>query len=53
MNSQLALQLEAKMKQGFQLHASGELEEAQILYEEVLSKDPRHFNALQLLGTLC
>lgn len=53
MNSQLALQLEAKMKQGFQHHSSGELEEAQILYEEVLSKDPRHFNALQLLGALC
>lgn len=53
MNSQLALQLEAKMKQGFQHHSSGELEQAQILYEEVLSKDPRHFNALQLLGTLC
>jgi len=53
MNSKLALQLEAKMKQGFQHHSNGELEKALILYEGVLSKDPRHFNALQLLGTLC
>ena len=53
MKSQATQQLEAKMKQGFQYHANGELEKAKILYEAVLAKDPRHFNALQLLGTLC
>jgi len=39
MNSQLALQLESKMKQGFQYHVSGELEEAQILYKDELVKE--------------
>lgn len=53
MKSQATQQLEETMKLGFQHHANGELEKAKNLYELVLDTDPRHFNALQLLGTLC
>jgi tetratricopeptide (TPR) repeat protein len=35
-----------------QHHLHGEFARAKALYEEVLRREPRHFNALQLLGTL-
>jgi tetratricopeptide (TPR) repeat protein len=34
------------------LHRQGNLEEAQVIYEKILSIQPDHFDALQLLGSL-
>jgi len=41
-----------KLEQGFLFHTSGKLEEARCIYEEILNLNPRHFQALKLLGTL-
>ena len=41
-----------KIQQAFSHHQRGELERARALYEEILQADPRHFDALQLLGTI-
>jgi len=34
------------------LHRKGCLAEAELLYRDILNKDPRHFDALQLLGAI-
>jgi len=43
---------QATCNQGLALHHAGRLEEARRCYDEVLRRDPAHFNALYLLGTL-
>jgi predicted O-linked N-acetylglucosamine transferase (SPINDLY family) len=37
---------------GFELHRVGELAKAKEIYEQVLVKSPRHFDALHLLGVI-
>ena len=41
-----------KFQQALALHQQGHLDEARTLYESVLKKQPRHFNALHMLGVL-
>ncbi|MCW5297833.1 tetratricopeptide repeat protein [Herbaspirillum lusitanum] len=41
-----------QIQQAVALHQSGELDKAEALYTKVLSKFPRHFQALYLLGML-
>jgi len=38
--------------QGFSLHQQGKLTEAQAIYEQLLTIEPNHFDAQQLLGAL-
>jgi tetratricopeptide (TPR) repeat protein len=42
----------AKLRSALALHQAGQLEQAAVLYREILRSEPRHFEALQLLGTL-
>jgi tetratricopeptide (TPR) repeat protein len=44
--------LQAICEQGLALHRSGRLEEAAQCYDKVLRRNPRHADALHLLGTL-
>lgn len=41
-----------KFQQALALHQLGQLEEARVLYESVLKKQPRHFDALHMLGVI-
>jgi len=41
-----------ELERALALHRKGCLVEAEILYRDILGKDPRNFDALQLLGTL-
>lgn len=41
-----------KFQQALALHQQGQLDEARVLYESVLKKQPRHFDALHMLGVL-
>ena len=45
-------QLHILVQQGVALHQQGSLVEAQVIYEKILSIQPDHFDALQLLGVL-
>lgn len=45
--------LDALCGQGRALHQAGRLDEARRVYETVLDADPRHFQALHLLGVCC
>jgi len=49
MNSNLALELTAR---AMTLHQNGQLREAQRLYEQILRINPRHFDALRMMGRL-
>jgi hypothetical protein len=40
-------------RQGLALHHAGRIEEARECYKKALRRDPGHFQALHLLGTLC
>jgi lipopolysaccharide biosynthesis regulator YciM len=40
------------LQKGFDMHQSGHLDEARVIYKKILAKNPRHFDALQLLGAL-
>jgi len=51
-NSAVAKVIAMKLKQGLTLHQSGKLHQAELIYEEILKKDHRNFEALQLLGTI-
>ena len=51
-NNQNAAQVQAQFKEGLALHQKGELAKAQELYEQVLKLQPRHFDALHLLGVI-
>src|SRR3974390_3612118 len=46
----VTMQAEALCRQGFALHQQGRCEAARQLYEQALQLQPRHFNALHLLG---
>ncbi len=48
---QISLEVTNLIKEGLALHNVGEINEAKLLYEQVLRSDPNHFDALQLLGT--
>src|ERR1700722_13781324 len=45
--------LQALCEQGLALHRSGHLEEATQLYNRVLRRNPKHPDALHLLGMIC
>ena len=47
-----AAQLHAKFEQAFAWHRQGAFAQAQVLYEEVLSIEPNHVDALHLSGVL-
>ena len=40
------------LKKGFIYHQSGNLSKAEKIYNEILNKDPKNFDALQLKATL-
>jgi len=40
------------LQQGLALHNAGQLEQAKVIYEEILKLNPKHFDALQLSGAL-
>src|SRR5215472_16502469 len=44
--------LQAKFQQGLALHQQARFAEAERAYEEVLGQEPRHFDALHLLGII-
>src|SRR5262249_4678593 len=44
--------LRAKFQHGLALHEQGRFAEAERAYEEVLRQEPRHFDALHLLGII-
>jgi len=44
--------LQAKFKEGLALHQQGKLADAERIYEEVLQRQPNHFDALHLLGVI-
>ena len=43
---------QAQLHQALALHQQGQLEEAQLIYEAILRLQPRHFDALHLLGVI-
>ena len=43
---------QAQLHQALALHQQGQLEEAQLIYEAILRIQPRHFDALHLLGVI-
>ena len=45
-------QLSAKFQQALSLQLQGKLAHAQFIYEKILKTQPRHFNALNLLGVI-
>ncbi len=45
-------QSRAKFQQAFQYHQSGQLAQAQLLYDEILQLQPRHFDSLHLSGVV-
>src|SRR5262245_22155920 len=47
-----AAQTEAKFQQALTLHQTGQLGQAQTLYEEILNSDPEHSDALHLSGVI-
>ena len=47
-----AVALQAKFEQGLALHRQGKLADAERIYREVLQQQPRHFDALHLLGVI-
>ena len=51
-NPVLAQQIAAKLQQGLALHKTGQFKQAKTLYEEILKLNPKHFDALQLSGTI-
>lgn len=43
---------DAYLQQGLAFHNAGRLEQARVIYEEVLKIDARNFDALHLLGNI-
>jgi protein O-GlcNAc transferase len=50
--SQPQSQVAALFKQGLELHQQGQLAQARQIYEQVLAKQPTHFDALHLSGVI-
>jgi predicted O-linked N-acetylglucosamine transferase (SPINDLY family) len=44
--------LTSKLQQAIYFHKTGKLEHAKVIYEDILSINPKHFDSLQLLGTI-
>src|SRR5437868_13324332 len=44
--------LQATFKRGFALHQEGKLADAERIYDEVLRRQPDHFDALHMLGVV-
>jgi tetratricopeptide (TPR) repeat protein len=51
-NAAEAQHLTAKLQQAMALHRQGRLTHAQAIYEKILKLQPRHFDALHLLGVV-
>jgi len=51
-NNELAARVEALLQQGFALHEQRRLDEARVLYEQVLQLRPQDFRAWYLLGVI-
>lgn len=49
----VAQQIAIMFGQALELHQQGRLREAQTLYEGILKKQPKHFDALHMLGVAC
>lgn len=47
-----AFQINAKLQHGLSLHNAGLLDQARVIYEQVLNLNPKHFDALLLCGTV-
>jgi predicted O-linked N-acetylglucosamine transferase (SPINDLY family) len=47
-----AAQVSGRLRQAVAFHQSGQLAPAQAIYEEILTVEPRHFDALHLLGVI-
>lgn len=47
-----AIQLQIRLEQGLALHESGQLDQARLVYEDILSKHPKNFDATHLLGVI-
>src|SRR5262245_48982990 len=47
-----AAALQAKLNQGIALHRQGKLADAERCYGEILQRQPKHFDALHLLGVI-
>ena len=45
-------QLRKFFEYGFALHQQGKLEDAQVIYEQVIRIDNKNFDAIQLLGVI-
>jgi len=45
-------QVAALFAEGLALHQQGQLTQAKLIYEQVLAKQPQHFDALHLLGAI-
>lgn len=45
--------IQATFERGLALHREGNLAAAREQYKKVIARDPRHFDALHLLGTIC
>src|SRR5580698_6527502 len=46
------MELAARFQEGMARHQQGKLAEAEMIYEDVLRRQPDHFDALHLLGVL-
>jgi tetratricopeptide (TPR) repeat protein len=44
--------LQQKLQQGIQLHQAGQFAEAQAVYNDILVNEPRHIEAINLLGAI-
>jgi len=42
----------AKLATGLAMHRQGQFEAAEVLYQEILTSEPTHFDALQLMATM-
>lgn len=50
--SEVDAQIQAALHRGLALHQKGKFSEAKSIYEDILKSNPRHFDALNLLGAI-
>ena len=43
---------EQMLQQGVELHRRGSLDQADLIYQKILHRNPEHFDAIQLIGTI-
>ncbi len=51
-NNSNAARAQALLNEGLALHQKGRLAQAKVIYERVLKTQPKHFDALHLLGVI-